>query len=126
MLFIKRRRPSRKPTAPVAVAEETPTTEYEVLVQEFFLHIKKYIGQTVTVFVEGGGVSGAGFTGALLDVNHEYLSLISKLGPPPACPLWNSCKRGAVLGVGSVVHIPIDKVASFVHNLLSTFPPNFL
>jgi len=35
-----------------------------------------YIGETVTVFVESGGISGAGFTGILLFVNECTLSFL--------------------------------------------------
>jgi len=50
-----------------------------------------YIGETVTVFVESGGISGAGFTGILLFVNEVYIELLISIALPPACSLNNPC-----------------------------------
>ncbi len=58
----------------------------------FASHISKYIGKTVTVFVDAGGPAGLGFTGILSDVDSNSLKLVVNAGPPPACPLKNmSC-----------------------------------
>ncbi|MCX7708480.1 MAG: hypothetical protein N2484_01375 [Clostridia bacterium] len=95
-----------------------------------------YIGETVTIFVRGGGASGMGFTGILLHVNDEYVHLITRIGPPPACSLGNGCFRphypgispmlyysryfswlhNGVKAIGSAAYIPVNKIASFVHN----------
>ena len=47
----------------------------------------RYIGQTVTIFTTSGGASGCGFTGVLLRVNPCYVTLVNRLGTPPANPL---------------------------------------
>jgi len=57
----------------------------------FTSHIAKYIGKTVTVFVNAGGPSGCGFTGVLSDVDNTSLKLIIRIGPPPSCPQKNLC-----------------------------------
>jgi hypothetical protein len=103
----------------------------------FAAHICKYIGETVTVFVSGGGVSGSGFTGILLSANCIYIQLITRIGPPPSCMLSNTCSypsfwsntpkpipafnitdnmTGIVNTLGSITYIPVNKIASFVHN----------
>lgn len=95
-------------------------------------HMEKYIGETVTIFTTSGGMSGCGFTGVILCVNECFVKLLSQLGPAPGCALGNTCNgtsyangtgcmgnlsNGMPVGsVGSVVDIPIDSIASFVHN----------
>ena len=103
---------------------------------KFASHMAKYSGTTVTVFVKSGGVSGAGFTGILLDVNNIYIKLLTHIGPAPACPLGYSCLyintlfrpgfdtyiKNAQLWwpfirtIGSITYIPVDKIAAFAHN----------
>ncbi len=97
--------------------------------------IRKFIGQTVTVFTTSGGLSGEGFTGVLASVTDCTIKLITDFGQPPTCPLGSSCtgsrnngfsgfpnNRGVGKGcccsgwVGSVTEIPICKIAGFTHN----------
>ncbi|QNU68425.1 hypothetical protein EHE19_008495 [Ruminiclostridium herbifermentans] len=108
--------------------------------------LAKYIGQTVTIFTKSGGQSGCGFTGVILGVNECYCRLITSIGPAPGCALGNACggnymnmndnnndnmhgygyncqfdqygmnKGTPVYNVGSVTDIPINSIASFVHN----------
>lgn len=110
----------------------------------FLNHMAGLIGQTVTIFTTSGGESGRGFTGVLAMVNPSFVRLITQIGPAPGCALGNCCERpwnGNVGGVeddicadgmdnlggqgrascrvdnlGSIVDIPVDKIASFVHN----------
>lgn len=148
----RRRRSAEKVEAPVLHAvpplagpEEKPDTAlpknpYRLTnntITDFALHISKYIGQTVTIFVAGGGASGLGFTGVLAGVTAEYIKLITKLGPAPACSLGSACLTvrslsynfypyyyryfgmpgyGAVNTVGSVACIPVSRIVSFVHS----------
>lgn len=94
------------------------------------------IGETVTIFATCGGVSGCGFTGVIIFVDECFVRLVTRIGPPPGCALGNACvpgfnnrwsgfgaaNRGFGLAgfpfntLGSVVDIPIDKIAAFVHN----------
>ena len=108
----------------------------ELLEGGFASHIMKYIGQTVTIFVVSGGVSGSGFTGILMTANRCYIRLLTRIGTIPSCSLGNSCfpcftanynyisfeyagymsGKRFVSNMGSVANIPIDKIVSFVHN----------
>lgn len=110
--------------------------EFEKSFEEYFsLHISGYLGQTVTVFVKGGGYSGLGYTGILFNVNPSYIQLVIKPGPAPACSLGSACLSGIgcnatgcnsggfyspdstpVLTPGTIASIPVCKIASFVHN----------
>jgi len=110
--------------------------------------LAKYIGQTVTIFTKSGGQSGCGFTGVILGVNDCFCRLITSIGPAPGCALGNGCGNGMnndmmdngyghgngygcgmnqygnygngtpVYNVGSVTDIPINSIASFVHNAI--------
>jgi hypothetical protein len=103
--------------------------------------LARHIGQTVTIFTTSGGESGRGFTGVLASVNCDFARLVTQLGSAPGCALGSCCDdrdhhrdcdrdrdrdrdndrdrdrfdcRGNTLG--SLVDIPIDKIAAFVHN----------
>lgn len=111
----------------------------------FAHHISRFIGDTVTIFTTSGGISGCGFTGVVLSVNHKFVRLMTHMGEPPATPLAenicgdlnNGCVPGTqglsmsgntsgMLGgihkkekknrVGSICDIPIDRIAAFCHN----------
>ncbi|MDF2514444.1 MAG: putative rane protein [Herbinix sp.] len=86
----------------------------------------RFIGQTVTIFTTSGGASGCGFTGVLLRVNPNYVTLVNRIGTPPTNPLsevvCGGNGRGSedrpVYTVGSVCDIPVDKIAAFCHNAI--------
>lgn len=61
--------------------------------------LSNYIGETVTIFTNSGGQSGAGFTGVILSVNNVFVRLITRIGPPPGCSLGNAC-TGFKVGYG--------------------------
>lgn len=101
----------------------------------FFDELVRNIGQVVTIFTTSGGESGSGFTGVLSNVNCGFVRLVTQIGPGPGCALGNCCDKphcmndaeGAQQGehgkaecrpenMGSVVDIPIDRIAAFVHN----------
>lgn len=92
--------------------------------QSYGLGFEDHIGETVTIFTTSGGQSGAGFTGVLLNANPCFVRLVTRIGPPPACSLGNACcgfsnRRngcGYVNTVGSVVDIPVNRIASVVYN----------
>jgi len=106
-------------------------------------HISEFIGETVTVFTTSGGASGCGFTGMVLSVNPCFIRLVTERGIAPANPLAeNICgdfdddrggrgcgdiggkdrdrdrdrDRRPSRSVGSVVDIPVDRIAAFCHN----------
>lgn len=92
----------------------------------------RYIGQTVTIFTTSGGASGCGFTGVLICVGPTFVRLVSREGTPPTNPLAeNICgdlhNTPSMQGigpepfmVGSVVDIPVNRIAAFVHNAISS------
>lgn len=112
----------------------------------FLRQISRFVGETVTIFTTSGGASGCGFTGVLLSVNRTFLRLVTDIGEAPGNPLAeNICgdmdndsdqggiritqNRGSGRGgchgrdnnsrmVGSVVDIPIDRIAAFCHNAI--------
>lgn len=104
--------------------------------------LENFIGKTVTIFTTSGGESGSGFTGVLIRVNSRFVTLITKIGPAPGCALGNACtdtmsditddedeftdhrrttrrttrRRRVIRNLGAETDIPIDRIASFVHN----------
>lgn len=153
MLGLFRRRQSRRTGKTVKMQNEPPDStsiqpityktaalSYEAQAENGFdRHIARYTGQTVTVFVQGGGISGTGFTGVLISANDIYLKLITNIGPAPACPISNLCSYRRIdnsrfklhpagffykmspwtfNSLGSVTYIPIVKITGFVHNTL--------
>lgn len=85
--------------------------------------MRRYIGETVTIFTTSGGASGCGFTGVVLSVSRNFVKLITQVGTAPGCPLGNTCGRSRRstnynqrFRVGSVTDIPIDRISAFVHN----------
>lgn len=106
--------------------------------------LARHIGQTVTIFTTSGGESGRGFTGILASVNDRFVRLITQIGSAPGCALGNCCEeehdchghhRNEEFGeqsrnrendrnrfdcsgrnFGSIVDIPVDRIAAFVHN----------
>lgn len=97
--------------------------------ESFICHIRRFIGETVTIFTASGGVSGTGFTGVILAVNCDFVRLVTDQGSAPASPLdpvYDECDcngnynanydRRHCYNVGSVTDIPIDKIVAFVHN----------
>jgi|LSQX01.1.fsa_nt_gb hypothetical protein len=104
----------------------------------FSAHMSKYTGQTVTVFVAGGGMSGSGFTGVLLYANEFYIKLLTRVGPAPACPIGSTCTNNFrycnphrlanfyykannpflhfINSMGAITYIPVCKITSFIHN----------
>lgn len=111
----------------------------------FANNLSRFVGQTVTIFTTSGGDSGRGFTGVLASVNCNFVRLVTQIGPAPSCALGNCCDdfhgcernfddienldqrnggidrnpnrpRCHVNTLGSIVDIPTDRIASFVHN----------
>ncbi|HHV99437.1 MAG TPA: hypothetical protein GXX36_07665 [Clostridiaceae bacterium] len=139
-MFMFRRRRARitKKSKPDKPAKTETATAYFSSAASFSSHISKYIGKTVTVFVNAGGPSGCGFTGILSDVDNTALKLIVSIGPPPSCSLKNLCYPNyyhnpyfivkhyngfympqackPILQIGSVAHILLSSITAFVHN----------
>lgn len=106
--------------------------------ESFVCHLRRFIGETVTIFTASGGISGSGFTGVILAVNCDFVRLVTDQGSAPTSPIEpiydydNECdcngnygsydreherdRRHHCYNVGSVTDIPIDKIVAFVHN----------
>ena len=95
------------------------------------MNFKAFSGMTVTVYVNGGGISGSGFTGVLLAANDVVVRLLTQPASAPACALGGACdtyiKAPALCAVcpnaqqfnpGTVVEIPIWNIVAFVHNAI--------
>jgi hypothetical protein len=98
--------------------------------------LARYIGTTVTVYMTSGGQSGFGVTGVLASVNPGFIRLLTCIGPAPCCPLGSTCTGGRIgmvgpemiepgvpggpfiSNVGSVIEIPINRIAAYVHNAI--------
>jgi len=56
--------------------------------------LRRFIGQTVTIFTTSGGESGRGFTGVLAAVTGDpIVRLITQIGPAPGCALGSCCDQ---------------------------------
>lgn len=125
---------------------ETNHCEDPVNDEVFSRYLNNYIGQTVTIFTTSGGESGSGFTGVLMSIECNFLRLLSQIGPAPGCALGNCCddfygseiglrfqtdnyssypqennrSKCNLSGIGSVVVIPINLIAAFVHNAVGS------
>lgn len=111
--------------------------------QWFVRHMQRFIGENVLVFTTSGGASGSGFSGILMEVNCDFIRLVSRQSTPPTCPISDVCddhngehdycngREGngmmndnnqymmpphQVHNVGSICDIPIDRIAAFCHN----------
>ncbi len=100
------------------------------------MDFNRFIGQTVTVFVNAGGDAGKGFTGVLMERTNCCIKLLMLPSMPPACSLGNSCNSfqenplfcalcpfNRKASVGSIAVIPINNIAAFVHNTLGYSKP---
>ena len=86
----------------------------------------RHVGHTVTIFTTSGGLSGNGFTGVLLSIDHNCVRLLADIGAPPSCPLGSACCEGfrndedfcAGNPLGAIVVIPTCSIAAFTHNTI--------
>jgi hypothetical protein len=70
--------------------------------RDLIRELRRFIGETVTIFTTSGGESGRGFTGVLISVTSDpVVRLVSQFGPAPGCALGSCCderrnrKRGS-------------------------------
>lgn len=136
MLQFKRRRARffRQPSYPKKDTSESSNKTMDCSIHGcdsnadiFTAHISNYIGETVTIFVNGGGTSGFGFTGVLLDVNNIFLRLIVRFGSPPVLPFESlnslncyparNIHKDYWIRMGSIACIPLSCITAFVHNI---------
>jgi hypothetical protein len=122
--------PTMIPPIPTPTPTPTSLSSWE---QYMANNLKKFVGQTITIFTVSGGTSGSGFTGVLMDIDLGIISLLSQISSPPACSLGNtstgfgtqtlfgfrnpsSVQSKSPHSVGSITEIPIKYIAAFVHN----------
>lgn len=97
------------------------------------------IGQTETIFPTAGGQAGFGFTGAVINSNPYYTSLVTQIGSAPGCALGNCCggSYGNCCGgsyggwqggfdcefntLGSIAVIPNNRIAALVRNTVGGY-----
>lgn len=93
------------------------------------INFEEYIGCTVTLFVNAGGLAGKGFTGVLLGQTATYIRLLILPSVPPSCSLGKECKgndNNILLclscpfnenkTLGAMAEILITSIVAFVHN----------
>jgi len=93
------------------------------------LKFEQYIGHTVTLYINAGGMAGNGFTGVLMGCTATIVKLLILPEVSPSCSIGEKCKntannamlcmscpfnRNAVLS--SMAEITISSVTAFVHN----------
>ncbi len=97
------------------------------------INFEEFVGHTVTVYVNAGGMAGNGFTGVLLQQTATYIRLLVLPSIPPSCSLGSKCRsndnnnilhcmfcpfnRNSTLG--STADILISNIVAFVHNTLT-------
>lgn len=90
----------------------------------------KYIGQTVTVYINAGGAAGNGFTGILISCGNKLIKLLVYPSSKPSCALGDSCQQNITNPffcsfcpyaenkyLGTMVEIPVEGIIAFVHNI---------
>lgn len=95
------------------------------------MNFEKYIGHTVTIYVNAGGLVGNGFTGVLMGQSGMTIKLLVIPATPPSCSIGNACNSNINKSllclscpynenatVGSIAEIPFSSIAAFVHNNL--------
>ena len=90
----------------------------------------KYIGQTVTVYINAGGAAGNGFTGILISCGNKLIKLLVYPSSKPSCALGASCPQNTPHPffcsfcpyaenkyLGTLLAIPAAGIIAFVHNI---------
>jgi hypothetical protein len=108
------------------------TTESDLQKNIPKINFERYIGCTVTLYVDAGGIAGNGFSGVLLGQTGTYIRLLVLPSKPPACSLGNACKSdtnnillcmfcpfNTNVTLGTIAEISITSIVAFVHNSLS-------
>lgn len=94
------------------------------------INFSENIGQTVTVFVNSGGMAGNGFTGVLMSHSETSIRLLIIPSVPPACSIRSSCNSENIMfciscpfntsgSIGSIAEISKQCIVAFVHNNLN-------
>lgn len=76
------------------------------------------IGKPITVFVDGGGVCGRGFTGVLLKVLTDSITLITALPPAVQISTQCLCKKQRDNKFGTCTTIPLEHITAINYNFI--------
>jgi hypothetical protein len=93
------------------------------------LKFEEYIGHTVTLYINAGGMAGNGFTGVLMGYTSTIVKLLILPQATPLCSIGDKCKNTAnnvVLcmscpfnsnaALSRMAEITISSITAFVHN----------
>lgn len=85
------------------------------------LFLPTLIGKVITVFVDGGGVSGKGFTGILIDVLYDRIKLITSIPSAPMCKQSRNnkcrhCSKKSKCNFGTNTIIMIEHITAVTYN----------
>lgn len=96
---------------------------------DFLRHMSGYIGATVTIYTAGGGESGCGMTGVLIQCGDSFVRLLTQPASAPerpqglcrTCPFYAVCsarktQKPQCISVGAMVDIPVARITTFVHS----------
>lgn len=96
---------------------------------DFLRHMSGYIGATVTIYTAGGGESGCGVTGVLIQCGDSFVQLLTQPASAPerpqglcrTCPFYAVCSKRKMqkpqnVSVGAMVDIPVARITIFVHS----------
>jgi len=76
------------------------------------------IGKPITVFVNGGGVSGSGFTGVLIEVLFDSIKLITAMPSAPNTHKNRFCKKKHCSNFGTCTTIMLNHITAITYNFV--------
>ncbi|MDR3645339.1 MAG: hypothetical protein P4M02_09735 [Clostridia bacterium] len=74
------------------------------------------IGRTITVFVDSGGASGAGFTGILIETFSDSIRLLTAVESAPAVRMNCPRKKRNCCRCGSCTTIMLEHITAITYN----------
>lgn len=117
---------SRRRSSSSRSSDRDEIDDIEIEDNRFVEHLREFIGRTVTIFTTSGGESGSGFTGVILKVNNNFVTLLTQVGTVPGTVLDNEASTDSTNDTrvnakcpshGVETDIPIDRIAAFEHNV---------
>jgi len=82
------------------------------------LELSDMIGKPITVFVNGGGASGSGFTGILIEVLCDSIKLITAMPSAPTIHKNRSCKKKHCSNFGTCTTIMLNHITAITYNFV--------
>lgn len=118
---------SRRRSSSSRSSDRDEIEDIEIEDNRFAEHLREFIGRTVTIFTTSGGESGSGFTGVILRVDNNFVTLLTQVGTVPGTVLDNEASVSSTNETrvnercpshGVETDIPIDRIAAFEHNVV--------